>query len=174
MRCAASICVVLFALVAFPFRKQTNRLPPELPPATDIDPPLTEQLRQLEQQLGEAAVHRDTKILERLVGPEYTLRLGDAPEQSVPRTDWMENLRSQGAHSYKVESFDERYHAARKLTDNLAVVSLLLTQKATDDGRDRSGDFYLVDIWKKSGDQWQIIGRYSTPLGKKFDPSPPQ
>jgi len=53
---------------------------------------------------------------------------------------------------------DERYHAARKLADNLAVVSLLLTQKATDEGRDRSGDFYLVDIWKKSGDQWQIIG----------------
>jgi hypothetical protein len=174
MRCAASICVVLFALVAFPFREQTNHLPPELPPDTDIDPQLTEQLRQLEQQLGEAAVHRDTKILERLVGPAYTLRLGDAPEQSVPRTDWMENVRSQGAHSYKVESIDERYHAARKLTDNLAVVSLLLTQKATDDGHDRSGDFYLVDIWKKSGDQWQITARYSTPTGKNLNPSPLQ
>jgi uncharacterized protein DUF4440 len=174
MRCAASICVVLLSLVAFPFQEQTSRLPPALPPSTGIDPQLTEQLRQVELQLGQAAIHRDTKVLERLVGPAYTLCLGDAPEQSVPRTDWMENLRSQGAHSYKVESFDERYHAARKLTDNLAVVSLLLTQRATDDGRDRSGDFYLVDIWKKSGDQWQIIGRYSTPIGKKVYLSPPQ
>jgi hypothetical protein len=174
MRCAASISVVLFALVAFAFQEQTNRLPPELPPSTDIDPQLTEQLRQLELQLGQSAMHMDIKVLERLVGPAYTLRVGDAPGESVPRAVWMESLRPLGAHSYKVESLDERYHAARKLTDNLAVVSLLLTQKATSDGRDRSGDFYIVDIWKKSGDLWQIIGRYSTPIGKKLDPSLPQ
>ena len=173
MRCAGSICVVLLALVAFAFPQQTNRLPPELPPPTDIDPQLTEQLRQLEQQLGEAAMHMDTKVVERLVGPGYTLRMGDAPEQSVPRALWMESLQPQGAHSYKIESLDEHYHAARKLTDNLAVVSLLLTQKATFVGRDRSGDFYIVDVWKKNGDQWQIIARYSTPIGKNFDRSPP-
>jgi hypothetical protein len=85
----------------------------------------------------------------------------------------MESLRPQSTHSYKLESFDENYHAARKLTDNVAVVSLLLTQKATFAGRDRSGDFYLVDVWKKNGDSWQMIARYSTPIGKKFDRSPP-
>jgi hypothetical protein len=31
-----------------------------------------------------------------------------------------------------------------------------------------------VDIWKKKGDRWQIIARYSSPMGKKFDRSPPQ
>jgi hypothetical protein len=86
----------------------------------------------------------------------------------------MESLRPQGSHPYKLETLNEQYHAARKLTDNLAIVSLLLTQKATFVGRGRSGDFYIVDIWKKNGDSWQIIGRYSTPIGKKFDCSPPQ
>ncbi len=146
----------------------------QLPPPADTDPQLTEQLRQLEQQLGEAAMHMDTKVVERLVGPEYTLRVGDAPEQSVPRAPWMESLRPQGPHPYKLESFNEDFHAARKLTDNLAVVSLLLTQKATFAGRDRSGDFYLVDIWNKNGDTWQIIARYSTPIAKQSDGSPPQ
>ena len=115
MRCAGSICVVLLALVALAFPQQTNRLPP-LPPPADIDPQLTEKLRGLEQQLGEAAMHMDTKVVERLVGPEYALRMGDAPEQSVPRALWMESLRPEGAHPYKLESFDEHYQAARKLT----------------------------------------------------------
>jgi hypothetical protein len=145
----------------------------QLPPPTDTDSQLTQELRPLEQQLGEAAMHMDTQVLERLVGAEYSLRMGDAPEQSVPRALWMESLRPEGAHPYKLESFNEQYHAARKLTENLAAVSLLLTQKATFSGRDRSGDFYIVDIWKKSGDQWQMIARYSTPIARNFDRSQP-
>jgi Domain of unknown function (DUF4440) len=145
----------------------------KLPPPGDRDPQLTDELRKVEQQLGEAALHRDTTVLETLVGPEYALHLGDAPELSVPRAAWIDNSRPQASHPYKLESFQERYHAARKLNDNLAVVSLLLSQKATADGVDRSGDFYLVDIWKKTGDKWQIMARYSTPVAKTTAASTP-
>jgi hypothetical protein len=48
----------------------------QLPPPGDRDPQLTQELRVFEQQLGEAAMHMDTKALERLVGAEYTLRMG--------------------------------------------------------------------------------------------------
>ncbi len=105
----------------------------KLPPPGDRDPQLTDELRELEQQLAEAAMHRDTEVLERLVGSEYTLRLGDAPELSVPRAVWMDNSRPEAPHPFKLESFNEQYHAARRLNDNLAVVSLLLTQKASAD-----------------------------------------
>jgi hypothetical protein len=87
----------------------------------------------------------------------------------------MDNSRPQASHPFKLESFNERYHAARKLNDNLAVVSFLLTQKASADGVDRSGDFYEVDIWKKTRDKWQMIARYSTPVPKTIatgTPSP--
>ena len=173
----ALVCALLIVLAGFALQGQIKKSPQELPPLpspADIDPQLTEQLRQLEQQLGEAAMHMDTKALERLVGAEYTLRMGDAPEQSAPRGLWMESLRPQGPHPYQLESFNEQYYAARRLSDNLVAVSLVLTQKATFAGRDRSGDFYIVDIWKKSGDQWQIIARYSTPIAKTFDRSPPR
>jgi Domain of unknown function (DUF4440) len=169
MRCVALVCIALAACV---LQAQTNRLPPELPPPTDVDPQLTEQLRQLEQEVAEAAIHMDTKAVERLVGPDYALRMGDAPEQSVPRALWMESLQPQSTHPYKLESLEEHYHAARKLTDNLAIVTMLITQKATFVGRDRSGDFYIVDVWKKTGDNWQMIARYSTPVAKKPDRSP--
>ena len=164
---AALVCAPLIVLASFVIQDPIKSSPAGSPPRADTDSLLTGELRQLEQRLGEAATHMDTKVLERLVGDEYTLRVGDDPEESVPRAPWMDSLRPGNPHPYKVESFHEQYHATRRLSDNLAVVSLLLTQKATTpDGRDRSGDFYLVDIWKKTGDNWQIIARYSTPVHK--------
>jgi Domain of unknown function (DUF4440) len=161
----------IIARYSSPVGNPPDRPPRQLPPPTDTDPQITEQLRQLELELGEAALHgfKDTKLVERLVSPEFTLRVSDAAERSVPRSLW-----GQPSSSYKIGFLEERHHAARRLSQNLAVVSLVLTQQATLDGHDRSGDFYLVDIWKKSGDRWQMIARYSSPIGKKFDRSPAQ
>jgi hypothetical protein len=140
----------------------------QLPPAGDVDADLTEHLRQLEQLFAEASMHGDTQVVDRLMGADFTLRAGDAPERSVPRV-LREDLQPQSTRAYKMKSFEERHQAARKLSNDLAVVSLLLSQEATFAGRDRSGDFYVVDIWRKTGGNWQIIARYSTPLGRKFD-----
>ena len=161
----------MIARYSSPVGKPADRPLRPFPPPTDTDPQLTELFRQLEEELGEAALHgfKDTKIMERLVGTEFTQRVSDAPERSLPRSVW-----GQPSGTYKIESIEGRHHAARKLTEDLAVVSLLLTQQATSDSRDRSGDFYVVDIWKKRGDRWQMIARYSSPMGKKFERSPPR
>ena len=161
----------IIARYSTPLGKFPERSGRQLPPAGDVDPDLTERLRQLEQQFGEASMHGDTQAVDCLMSADFTLRVGDAPERSVPRA-LREDLRPQATRAYTIESFEERHHAARKLTKDLAVVSLLLSQKATFRGRDRSGDFYVVDIWRKTAKNWQIIARYSTPLGKKFDRSP--
>ncbi len=144
---------------------------PPLPAPNDIDAQLTETLGQLEQRLAAAALggFKDTEEVERLVAAEFTLRVSDAPERSLPRALW-----GQASSAYKMESLAERFYAARKVADNVAIVSMLLTQKATRDGQDRSGDFYVVDIWKSRDDRWQLIARYSSPLGKTFDRAPPR
>ena len=160
----------IIARYSTPLGKFPERPARRLPPAGDIDPGLTKHLRQLEQQFAEASLHGDTQVVDRLMGTDFTLRVGDAPERSVPRV-LREDLRPNSTRAYKMESFEERHHAARKLTNDLAVVSVLLSQTATFDGRDRSGDFYVVDIWRKTARNWQIIARYSTPLGKKLDRS---
>ena len=160
----------IIARYSSPVGKTPDRPPRQLPPASDSDPQLTDLLRKLEQKLNEAALHRfkDTKTMERIVSPEFTQRVSDAPERSLPRSLW-----GQPTDRYKIGSIDGRHHAARKLSEDLAVVSWLLTQRATCEGRDRSGDFYVVDIWKKSGERWQLIARYSSPVGKKFERTVP-
>ena len=65
----------------------------QLPPPVDVDPTLTEQSRQLEQQLSDAILRKDAGALDRLVAPEFTLRVADVPQSSLPRTLWMENVR---------------------------------------------------------------------------------
>jgi hypothetical protein len=156
----------IIARYSSPVGKAPDRPLRQLPPPSDSDPQLTDLLRQLEQELGDAALHgyKDTKTMERLVSPDFTQRLSDAPERSLPRALW-----GQPSGTYKIESLEERHHAARKLAEDLAAVSLLLTQKASREGQDRSGDFYVVDIWKKRGDGWQMIARYSSPMGRRFD-----
>jgi hypothetical protein len=99
--------------------------------------------------------------MDRVVRSEFMQRVSDAPQRSLPRAMW-----GQPSESYKIESLEQRYYAARKLTQEFAALSFLLTQKASRDGQDRSGDFYVVDIWNKRGDRWQLIAHYSSPVGK--------
>jgi hypothetical protein len=91
----------------------------------------------------------------------------------MPRTTWVANT----LNKLEVESVDLRDCAARRLADDLAVVSLIHDQKATTDGRNFSGVFYLVDFWKKRDSTWQIVARYSSPVGHEVDrgncPLPP-
>jgi hypothetical protein len=44
-------------------------------------------------------------------------------------------------------------------------VSFILTQRATvgppNARRDRSGDFWIVDVWRQVGGKWLVAARYS-------------
>jgi hypothetical protein len=145
-----------------------QQAPRQLPPPTDIDPELTEELLRVEQNLVNAILHKDTATMERVVASEFTQRVSDAPQRSLPRAMW-----GQPSGTYKIESLHQRYYAARKLADDFAALSFVLAQKASREGQDRSGGFYVVDIWSKRGDRWQVIARYSSPLGKTFDRARP-
>jgi hypothetical protein len=123
MRCAPFTCVVFVSVGGLASQDQPNQQTPQLPPPTDVDPGLTEQLRQREQEFGEAIVHKNAQVLEQVVGPEYTLRISESPQQSLPRAIWMDNT----LNKLKAESFEHHHDAARKLADDLAVVSLLFT-----------------------------------------------
>src|SRR4029453_915658 len=69
-------------------------------PSTDSDPQRTRLPRPLEQELGDAALHgfKDRKTMERLVSPDFTQRVSDAPERSLPRSLW-----GQPTGRYKIE-----------------------------------------------------------------------
>lgn len=46
------------------------------------------------------------------------------------------------------------------MTSRLSLMSNLA------DGRDRSGEFLLVDVWTRSGSAWKLAARFSSPAEK--------
>ena len=108
-----------------------------MPAPPDVDPELTGVLSALDEQLRQAALggYKDTATMERVVASEFTQRVSDAPQRTASC--------HVGAafRKYEIESLEQRHYAARKLADDFAALSFLLTQKASRDGQDRSGDF---------------------------------
>jgi hypothetical protein len=100
----ALACALRLALTGFALQDEIKSSPPELPPPTDIDPGLMEQLRQAEKQFCDAIVHKNAQVLEHLVGPEYTLRTADIPQGSLPRAIWMDNT----LNRLKAESCEQK------------------------------------------------------------------
>ena len=65
---------------------------------------------------------------------------------------------------HKIESLEQRYYAARKLAEDFAALSFLLTQKASRDGQDQARLLRrgrLAKAWRA----WQVIA-ISSPLGR--------
>jgi hypothetical protein len=153
---APFVCVLVAAVAPFTFQGQAGSSQRSLPPPTDIDAQFTEQLSQSEHQFCTAILNKDARTLDSLVSPNFALRVADVPQSSLPRTVWMDNT----LHRITNEHCEQHHIVARKLAADLAAVSLVWSQKGTSDGRDFSGDFYVVDFWQKSSGNWQIIARY--------------
>ena len=121
------------------------------------DDALTAEFEALEHAWAEALVRRDRAALELFVAPDYVLIISTAPDQLVARDAWL----AQAVGSYRIEHFRiERLHA-RLLADGLVAVSLLFEQRANVGDIDRSGVFFLVDIWRRGAARWEVVARYS-------------
>jgi ketosteroid isomerase-like protein len=97
-------------------------------------------------------------VLERTLAPEFALVVSARPEARVDRAAW---LRTAGTE-YTCETFRYDGMQVRDFGD-VVVVSSLATQRATAFGQDRSGTFFLTDIWRVGAEgRWQVIARYSS------------
>jgi hypothetical protein len=111
--------------------------------------------------------------LERVVAPEFSLRIADIPQGNLPRAIWMKNT----IGGLKGQFFQLRYVAARRIGLDLAAVSLVSESKGTIEGRDQSCVCYTLDFWMKRDGAWQIIARYNIASDRRRDrenrPIPP-
>jgi hypothetical protein len=118
----------------------------------------------LENEFSATIQRRDHRALdERFLDANYALRISDDPECRISRQDWLATL-----DVYHVKNWAMRALELREFA-NIAIASLVLFQEADVRGVDRSGDFFLVDVWVQSGadrrdpNAWKIAARYSSP-----------
>jgi hypothetical protein len=120
----------------------------------------------LEQEFSSAIQRRDHKALDaQFLAENYALRISDDPARKISRKDWLATL-----DVYLVKNWQMRDFELREFGD-VAITSLVLFQEAEVRGVDRSGDFFLTDVWVRSAptahrleaSNWKIAARYSSP-----------
>jgi Domain of unknown function (DUF4440) len=118
-----------------------------------------ELFTKLERDWIEAVQKKDKPALDTILAPEFMLRSSGNPENPIPRADWVQSALT----SCDIRSFNHRAMAIRALL-GVAAVSFVQSQRATIDGKDRSGDYFIVDLWEANGGKWRVFARYIAPV----------
>ena len=110
-----------------------------------------------EQRWAAALVTQDTVTLQQLLAPEFALTLSAAPAAPLPRERWLASV-----PAYLTHSLDICELQVRVLRPDVAVASFIANLKATVRGEDRSGMFFITDVWIRTDGNWQVVARYSS------------
>ena len=113
-------------------------------------------LKRLSVEWMQAWKDRDRAKLEGILAEDFVLILSASPDRPVARSRWLEFALG----DYVCESFEYKSQSVRELGD-IAIVASIYTQKAAVAGQDRSGEFFLTDVWQRRAGRWQVVARYS-------------
>lgn len=106
----------------------------------------------LENQLWDALVRNDTTAAGRLLTDDFAQWSPEPPGAPTPREDWLKPDRRDMAN------FRLRQMSAKDLGDHV-VVNYVLTS-------DLPRAFFIVDVWKKAGSDYQLSSRYLSAVDK--------
>lgn len=111
------------------------------------------QFASFEGELADAVRTHDVARLKRLLAEDFEQRDANAPDVPTPRAEWLAHLPSTFA-----DAAQQRF-AVHDYGDT-AVVSFTLTLPAGSGHAEPMPTDFVVDIWRKSGERWQLAVRY--------------
>lgn len=116
------------------------------------------QFSELENQWTEAIQRNDRSALDRLLTDEFEI-LTPLAANPVERDEFVEAVGSLKLESYRISQMTVHDYG------DTAVVNFLVNVKGQFRGRDWSGQYFVVDVWRKNGDTWQAAVRYLSKSG---------
>jgi hypothetical protein len=142
-----------------------------------LTPTITTATRQvsfftgLERQMLRAVQKKDKAALEAMLTDECDISMPGADPLAGP--DWIDSVMDK---DFTLQSFVLREMSVADLGD-AAVVKFDRIQQAAYKGKNESGEFFVVDLWQKSGDGWKLANRYVSKVGVipargKLEPKP--
>jgi uncharacterized protein DUF4440 len=125
----------------------------------------------LERQMLQAIQKKDKAALEAMLTDDFVIEMPDA--DPLPGDEWLDSVT---AADFTLKSSIVRQMSAIDL-GSAVLVKFDRVQEAALKGQPESGEFFVVDLWKKSGDNWKLAYRYvakvsSTPWMPKGDVKP--
>ena len=120
----------------------------------------TGEIEAMERLWNEGIKIRDVAVMEDFLSPTYFLAIGikGQPIKFVARAVWLQNLPNYKVESYSIDDIKISVYG------NTAVALMIYTQKAKveKDGKDRSAQFVITDIWVKTKKGWRVAERHSS------------
>lgn len=116
----------------------------------------------LENTFARGYKEKNISVLEALLAPEYALTVSARPSDPIPRSEWLALLPKYNVQRFEIQGVQVRcLEIARDGHCELASVSSINKQDADVGGQDRSGEFFIVDIWAQRSGKWMVLSRYS-------------
>ena len=112
----------------------------------------------LERQMLLAVQKKDKAGLEAMLGDDFEIAMPSA--DPLAGEDWVDSVM---AKNFALKSFFVRQVSVADLGD-FAVVKFDRLQQAARNGQNLNGEFFIVDLWKRSGDSWKLANRYVAPV----------
>jgi ketosteroid isomerase-like protein len=108
----------------------------------------------LEIQMLKAVQKKDKAALQAMLTDDCVIGMPNA--DPLPGDEWVDSVM---AKDFTLKSFAMREVFAVDL-GNAAVVKFERRQAAINKGKAESGEFFVVDVWKKDGDAWKLANRF--------------
>ena len=101
---------------------------------------------------------RDLTQLNELVADDFfvTIAAQGMPLQITRRERWLSVMPNYEIQEMTIDDIRVQVYG------DFAVVTLLWTQRATVNGNDRSGTFFITDIWRNTENGWRVAERHSS------------
>jgi ketosteroid isomerase-like protein len=117
---------------------------------------VTGEIDRLERRWAAALVQQDTAVLQRLLAPEYALIVSASPERPIMRTAWLATLPDYHTRSLTISRLTVR------VLGDLAIASFIGDLAARVRGAERSGKYFITDVWRHRDGAWRVVARYSS------------
>jgi len=112
----------------------------------------------LEQKLLAAVQKKDKDALEAMLTDDFAVEIADADR--LEGEDWVDSVMDK---NFILKSFSITQVSVNDLADS-EIVRFNRSQQATFKDKNESGEFFVVDVWKKSDDSWKLATRYVAKL----------
>lgn len=117
-----------------------------------------QQLIALERAWANAMQTHDIATLDAMVTENFfvTIAVEGMPIRKTERAQWLASLPQYEIIEMTLSDFQVNVY------DNVGVVNLTWTQRARVNGSERSGTFFITDIWRNTANGWRVAQRHSS------------
>ena len=116
-------------------------------------------------QWMEGWIAQDRAALEPFMTDDFALIISTVPELSFARENWLQTAVS----AYVCTRFAYENIQCRRVADDMIAMSSIADFDATMAGIDRSGRYFVTDLWRRENATWKICARYSSRPGEIDD-----